>query len=112
MSLIQVLVIAIGLYAGYWLVSRLFPGDLDADAPLPPQPPAAAGGDAAWHDVLGVPATASEAQIREAYKALLSQYHPDKVASLGRELQEVAERKSKEITQAYREATQSLNLGG
>ena len=36
-------------------------------------------------------------------RKLASQYHPDKVASLGPELRELAERKSREITQAYRE---------
>jgi DnaJ-domain-containing protein 1 len=34
----------------------------------------------------------------------MSQYHPDKVASLGRELRELAESKSKEISVAYQEA--------
>jgi len=46
-------------------------------------------------------------EIRRAYRVLMSQYHPDKVAALGDELKEVAERKSKEITLAYREAMQA-----
>ena len=57
-----------------------------------------------WTRVLGLPADASLDEIREAYRRLMSQYHPDKVASLGRELRELAESKSKEIGVAYQEA--------
>jgi len=59
---------------------------------------------AEWHEVLRVEPQASAADIRDAYKRMLSQYHPDKVASLGTELRELASRKSQEITQAYRAA--------
>ena len=58
----------------------------------------------AWSRVLELPADASLDDIREAYRRLMSQYHPDKVASLGRELRELAEAKSKEISVAYQEA--------
>jgi DnaJ-domain-containing protein 1 len=61
----------------------------------------------AWHDVLNVPPHATVDEIRTAYKTLMSQYHPDKVASLGDELRTLAERKSKEITSACRQAMQS-----
>jgi DnaJ like chaperone protein len=57
-----------------------------------------------WPRVLELPADASVEQIREAYRRLMSQYHPDKVASLGRELRELAEAKSKAISVAYWEA--------
>jgi DnaJ-domain-containing protein 1 len=68
----------------------------------PPQPQAAFA--PAWARVLELPADASLDEIREAYRRLMSQYHPDKVASLGRELRELAESKSKEISVAYQEA--------
>ncbi len=57
-----------------------------------------------WTRVLELSADASPEQIREAYRRLMSQYHPDKVATLGRELRELAESKSKEISVAYQEA--------
>ncbi len=57
-----------------------------------------------WTRVLELPADASPEDIREAYRRLMSQYHPDKVATLGRELRELAESKSKEISVAYQEA--------
>jgi DnaJ like chaperone protein len=53
------------------------------------------------YQVLGVPASASSQAIRTAYRARMSEYHPDKVAHLGKELQDLAHRKSVEIQQAY-----------
>ena len=70
--------------------------------PAPTQPQPAFAPD--WARVLELPADASVDQIREAYRRLMSQYHPDKVASLGRELRELAEAKSKDIGIAYQEA--------
>lgn len=40
-------------------------------------------------------------QLRAAYRQRMSQYHPDKVSSLGPEFQELAECKSKEINRAF-----------
>ncbi len=53
------------------------------------------------YDVLGVDRSEGFEEIRKQYKEKLLQYHPDRVAHLGRELQEVAEQKTKEITQAF-----------
>ena len=39
--------------------------------------------------------------IRKKYRELLAKYHPDKVQHLGMEFQEMAERKTKIITEAY-----------
>ena len=40
-------------------------------------------------------------EIRRRYKEKLLQYHPDRVQHLGKEFQEIAERRTKEITEAY-----------
>lgn len=53
------------------------------------------------HAVLGVPRTASGEAIRTAYRARMMEYHPDKVAHLGEELQKLAHEKSQEIQTAY-----------
>lgn len=58
----------------------------------------------AWYEVLGVAPSASSDEIRDAYKRKMSQYHPDKVASLGEEFMEIAVNKSKEINVAYKQA--------
>ncbi len=53
------------------------------------------------HEILGIDASASGDEIQAAYKARMHEYHPDKVAHLGEELQKVAHRKAVEIQQAY-----------
>lgn len=54
------------------------------------------------HEVLGVDPAADQQQITDAYRRLAQQYHPDKVATLAPEFQELAERRMKEINGAYR----------
>lgn len=113
MSSTDVLMIIGCLVIGYGLVSMVLrkPGPPPAapkpppfapafDAPAPPRPPAPPH----WSSVLEIARDANADEIRDAYRRLISQYHPDKVAALGRELQELAEAKSKAITIAYQEA--------
>lgn len=52
-------------------------------------------------EVLGLSPGASSLQIKEAYRNLAAQYHPDKVAHLGEEFQKLAEERFKEIQAAY-----------
>jgi len=40
-------------------------------------------------------------KIKTTYRTAIAQYHPDKVSALGLEIREVAEKKAKEINQAY-----------
>ena len=51
--------------------------------------------------VLGLEPEASLDDVKTAYQQLVQQYHPDRVADLGPELQEVADRKTKELNAAY-----------
>jgi len=53
------------------------------------------------YQILGIDPSASGKEIQTAFKARMSEYHPDKVAHLGEELQKVAHRKAVEIQQAY-----------
>ena len=55
------------------------------------------------HEILEVQPGASKEEIRAAYRRLANQYHPDKVAHLGKELQELAELRFKEIQEAYQQ---------
>ena len=93
-------VVVIGLFAGYWVVSKFF----FRAPPVQQTPPRAEPRPATCYEVLQVSAMASSAEIRAAYKLLISKYHPDKVDSLGQDLKDLAERKTQEITLAYREA--------
>lgn len=53
--------------------------------------------------VLGIAPTASDDAIRAAYRARMQEYHPDKVAHLGEELQRLALAKSQQIQRAYQQ---------
>ena len=57
-----------------------------------------------WHEVLGVSAAASEAEIKTAYREAIKGYHSDRVASLGPKLRALAEEESKRLNVAYDEA--------
>lgn len=64
-----------------------------------------------WYVVLGVPCDATIPQIKHAYRVQMNQYHPDKVARLGKEIRALAERKSKEINAAYQVAIKIRSAG-
>ncbi len=53
------------------------------------------------YDLLEVPRGASADEIKAAYKRAVARYHPDKVAHLGKEFQELAHKKLLAIQQAY-----------
>ena len=122
MSTDDIVVIVGCLVIGYGLVSMMLrkPGPPPA-APKPPpepagaeaeaSPPAQGGAPPHWSSVLEIPRDAGADEIREAYRRLIGQYHPDKVAALGRELQVLAESKSKDITIAYQEALMERRAG-
>lgn len=107
MSSVEFLAVLACLFVGYWIVSKLIADKPQPKADAQPYEAQESGTSPAWHDVLNVSPHATADEIRAAYKTLMSQYHPDKVASLGEELRTLAERKSKEITSAYRQAMQA-----
>lgn len=108
MSLVDMTFIAVCLFGGYWLVSSLIEAQerkaLRKNAQ--PEQPAAQARDTApdWATVLGVPSSASFDEVRMAYKRRMAEYHPDKVATLGEELRELAAIKAQEINAAYEAA--------
>ncbi len=67
---------------------------------------AAAAAETAWHEVLGVEQTASLEEIHSAWKTRLKEYHPDRVATLGPRLRELAEEETKALNAAYETAMQ------
>ena len=57
------------------------------------------------YQILGVKHGASLAEIRDGYKRAIQEYHPDKVASMGIDLQEFAKKRTQKIIQAYEQLT-------
>ena len=53
--------------------------------------------------VLGVDRGATPADVTRAYREQMKRYHPDRVAGLGEELQQVAHEKTLDIQRAYEE---------
>lgn len=53
--------------------------------------------------VLGIDASASDSELKKAYRRLMSQHHPDKLAAKGlpESMRALAEEKTREITGAY-----------
>lgn len=55
------------------------------------------------YKVLGVPRSASDAEVKRAYRRLMSQHHPDKLVAKGlpEEMMKLATERSQEIRRAY-----------
>ncbi|MDX8413894.1 MAG: HEAT repeat domain-containing protein [Mariprofundales bacterium] len=67
-----------------------------------PAMPSTAHPSQPWFEVLQVEPNADAQTIQLAFRTLLKQCHPDKVASLGAEFQQLAEQKTRRLTQAFR----------
>ena len=55
----------------------------------------------AAYQILGVSNTASNSEIKAAYRKMAIKYHPDKVSHLGQDFSKIAEEKFKSINDAY-----------
>ena len=55
------------------------------------------------YQILEIEKGASQKEIKKAYRQLAGKYHPDKVEHLGDEFKVIAEKRFKEIQQAYQE---------
>jgi DnaJ-domain-containing protein 1 len=75
--------------------------------PEPPAPPPPPKRDA-WA-VLGLTPGTPLDEARRAFRALVAQYHPDKVAHLAPEFHELAERRTREILAAWEEVERALS---
>ncbi len=64
------------------------------------------------YEVLGIDETASDAEVKKAYRRLINQHHPDKLVSKGlpEEMMQIAKQKSQEITTAYNTIKKARSL--
>jgi hypothetical protein len=53
------------------------------------------------YEILGIDSTASKKEIQSAYREAIKKYHPDKLSYLGEEFSILANKKFKEIQNAY-----------
>ena len=53
------------------------------------------------YKILGINKTATDNDIKKAFRAMATKYHPDKVGHLGDELRVLAEEKFKAVNDAY-----------
>lgn len=116
----ELIAIAFGAFIGYWIVSKLiFKSKIKVESNIGDKDDnsyeqnkdkfESSNKDEEWYQVLKVDSNASLDEIHIAYKNLIRQYHPDKVASLGDELKILAEEKSKKINAAYQYAAKLRN---
>jgi DnaJ like chaperone protein len=61
-----------------------------------------------YYRILEIQPGATITEVKAAYKRQMQQYHPDKVASLGKELRDLAEAKTKEINWVYQSIMDDL----
>lgn len=70
--------------------------DLDALGAMHKRPAPASA-----YTILEVPATASDEEVKKAYRRAVMKHHPDKVAHLGEDFQRSAAEKFKKVMEAY-----------
>lgn len=73
--------------------------DEDTNPRSRPLPPRSAEKDP-WA-VLGIPPGTPKEEAKKAFRALITQYHPDKVSHLAAEFRELADRRTREILEAW-----------
>jgi DnaJ-domain-containing protein 1 len=113
MSLMELVVSFFGLVVGYGVVSWLMGrGQPPREAPRcePPhrETPRPETPKESWWSVLCVPEGSDLATAKVAYRSLIAQYHPDKVAGMGPEILKVAEAQSARINAAWEAAQRSF----
>jgi DnaJ-domain-containing protein 1 len=86
------------------------PEDFQEDTPTGPPTSGPRAAPDPW-TVLGIPRGTPRAEARKAFRALVSQYHPDKVAHLALEFRELAEQRTRQILDAW-QRIQAEETGG
>jgi len=62
------------------------------------------------YEILGIEKSATDEEVKKAYRQMAIRFHPDKVASLGEEYQKGAKEKFQKIQEAYDNIKKSRNM--
>lgn len=62
------------------------------------------------YKILEIDATASDEEVKKAYKKMAFKHHPDRVESLGQDIKKAAEEKFKSINKAYEQIKKQRNI--
>ena len=54
-----------------------------------------------YYVMLGIRSTATDDEVKQAYRNMVRKYHPDMVSTQGENVQRMAERKTQEINEVY-----------
>ena len=97
------------LLLAYWFVKRVLPGGYQqtgsyhSSRPGQEESESEAGAKAERdpYEILDISRNATPEEIKSAYRKKAQRYHPDRVAHLGDEFQQLAKQKFQEIQKAY-----------
>ncbi|MGB0806382.1 MAG: TerB family tellurite resistance protein [Salibacteraceae bacterium] len=67
-------------------------------------------GVSASYKILEIDSTATDSEVKKAYRKMAKKYHPDKVAALGPDFQNAAKEKFQKVQQAYEEVKDSRGM--
>jgi DnaJ domain len=81
---------------------------LKADGEIPPADASNDNDGDTWFAVLGLSPSATIEEVKEAYKSLIKQSHPDRVHGMAQAFVTLAETKTKKLNAAYQHALFSL----
>ncbi|GET34282.1 co-chaperone protein DjlA [Prolixibacter bellariivorans] len=62
------------------------------------------------YQILEIPSTATEQEIKKAYRKMAVKYHPDKVSYLGEDVQKAAKEKFQKVNEAYEAIRQERKI--
>jgi DnaJ like chaperone protein len=64
----------------------------------------------AFYKILEIPSSATNEEVKQAYRKMAMKYHPDKVSHLGEDFQKFANEKFKKVNEAYNQIKKERSM--